>query len=106
MSESKSRSSFSTSTILGVSSSEYILYNSSIGSSQFMTSTQRRRATEDSTDSSVDKEWIRGLGLEGGTSERTTTRVGLRVQSEEDNWEYRMTDFTKATAGAKKIFQK
>ena len=36
-------------------------------------STRRRRAIEDSTDSSVDEEWIRGLGLEGETSERTTT---------------------------------
>ena len=61
---------------------------------------------EDSTDSSVDEEWIRELGLEGGMSERTTTRVGLRVQLEEDNWEYRMANLTKAMAGAKKLFQK
>ena len=28
--------------------------------------------TEDSTDSSVNKKWIRGLELEGSTSKRTT----------------------------------
>jgi len=61
---------------------------------------------EDSTDSSVDEERIRGLGLEGGTSERTTTRVGPRVQSEKDNWEYGMADLTKAMAGAKIFFQR
>ena len=38
-------------------------------------------------------------------SERTTTRVGLRVQLEEDNWEYGMADLTKATAGAKIFFE-
>ena len=37
-------------------------------------------------------------------SERTTTRVGPRVQLEEDNWEYGMADLTKVTAGAKIFF--
>jgi len=32
-------------------------------------------------------------------------RVGPRVQSEEDNWEYRMANLTKATAGAKILFE-
>ena len=36
---------------------------------------------EDSTDSGVNEEWIQGLGLEGGTSERTTMRVGLSVKT-------------------------
>ena len=69
-------------------------------------STRHRRATEDSTDSGVDEEWTRGLGLEGGMSKRTTTRVGLRIQSKEDNWEYGMADLTKAMAGAKIFFQR
>ena len=67
-------------------------------------STRHRRTTEDSTDSGVDKERMRGLGLEGEMSERTTTRVGPRVQSEEDNQEYGMADLTKTMAGAKKKF--
>jgi len=49
---------------------------------------------------------VRGLGLEGGTSERTTMRVGPRVQLEEDNWEYGMADLTKAMAGAKIFFRR
>jgi len=39
-------------------------------------------------------------------SERTTMRVGPRVQLEEDNWEYGKADLTKATAGAKIFFSK
>ena len=31
--------------------------------------------------------------------------VGLRVQSEEDNWKYGIADLTQATAGAKKFFK-
>ena len=56
-------------------------------------------------DSSVDEERTRGLGLKRGTSERTTTRVGPKVQSEEDNWKYGMANLTKAMARAKIFFE-